>query len=504
MLSLVTPDEETIITALRQLDRTSNKDEIQHIKRFLVLNFQKLPPITKVTVCRSLKNTVLTQTFLKAFVVNQTLPPCVVEEIFVEHFQQASYEQLLEIIHLFLPNQEPERRVNVGIDGDDYLHKLVFAKVVLSYKFHPEEFRSNDDISRVMLYWCERLMASRMLRFGIDNILGALIETQQLTPQHLRTMWEATQQPTDPTHQLRRHFHDTFFNSQRAVAQRANQAFAPIIHEMERWMTAQLNLVGGNDLEFNRPGAFINMHDVHKLDRFRSKYLVWLYYRTKEFTDEDREVGKRLAQKYYQTYQGAREIQTTTSIFSTSDTSDEKNDLVISMSMAEIFENLLTAIMRLVPKQVDDEDERKKLLERRDLALKRMQDELIDMAGTCHSGHLNRLFNVTVGIFDNTLYEVIDYSTEARNLFQKHMQQLDEEDQDALFEGMADDIYTCKTKDLINKVVEKAYEELCAANVDLVDKLGRYQSFREAAESFFKMTEFTLTYVPPPKTDGKP
>jgi hypothetical protein len=246
------------------------------------------------------------------------------------------------------------------------------------------------------------------------------------------------------------------------------------------------------------------MHDVHKLDRFRSKYLVWLYYRTKEFTDEDREVGKRLAQKYYQTYQGAREIQTTTSIFSTSDTSDEKNDLVISMSMAEIFENLLTAIMRLVPKQVDDEDERKKLLERRDLALKRMQDELIDMAGTCHSGHLNRLFNVTVGIFDNTLYEVIDYSTEARNLFQKHMQQLDEEDQDALFEGMADDIYTCKTKDLINKVVEKAYEELCAANVDLVDKLGRYQSFREAAESFFKMTEFTLTYVPPPKTDGKP
>jgi len=127
---------------------------------------------------------------------------------------------------------------------------------------------------------------------------------------------------------------------------------------------------------------FDNRHNVHMLDSQRQSFLLWLFERVRQY-DLDLEVdpivrqllvtSDPLVQKAY------NEIYDNTHFFQT--------ETIPMISLLEVFHRICAYVYRYTEYN----------LEVRIELIGRLQDELSEMAGTCLSGHVNRLFNALQG-----------------------------------------------------------------------------------------------------------
>jgi len=128
---------------------------------------------------------------------------------------------------------------------------------------------------------------------------------------------------------------------------------------------------------------------------------------------------------------------------------NKKVDLTLTL------ENIFYYICFLIALQKEDE---------KVLLIQRLQEELIDMSGTCYSGHLNRLFNIFTGILDIPIY--VDMEKELINRIKCSLKDLydssEEKIQDEIMEAMTDpNLMSTDVKKYITKKCKKLYNKLC-------------------------------------------
>jgi hypothetical protein len=127
---------------------------------------------------------------------------------------------------------------------------------------------------------------------------------------------------------------------------------------------------------------------------------------------------------------------------------NEKVDLILTL------ENIFYYICFLIALQKEDE---------KILLIQRMQEELIDMSGTCYSGHLNRLFNVFTGILDVPVYVdvekelIVRIKCSLKDLFDSSEEKI----QDEIMEGMMNpNVMSTSAKKYITEKCERLYNKM--------------------------------------------
>lgn len=460
-------DDESVLLTLRDLQfKRGTNHELRKMTEDLVRNFSKISSdIMKIQVCQHLQSPSLTYYFLLDSMYKK-LPSQLLEPLILQYFQTATHAKLCSFIDMMiqreLEHEAPEAGEDVNWNPIPFIFSLVTNSYIQTQNLYPVY------MPQVIQYWCQQILNNflniplRVLGFVLQDILQALLQTFLVTPEMLQQCWNLSD------YYARYTISDVISNNLNHIQLRTDARYAPILREVEAWRVQHNRHV--ND-------EYQHSHSIHMLDKYRQKYLLWLKKQSESFTVDDYKAGQKLAQSYYGSFQGAREIKMATGVFSAGH---------IQMTMQDIFEYILIVFHRIVPTvALEDNDEMKKLVEKRQLAFKRLEDELNDMKGTCHSGHLNRIFNATVGIFEGALGSEVDYEKRSREIFNQLIANMPQDEMDELFEGMVQTPYTDEVNQKIQSIATEAYE-LLRKEVSDDYVVESKHSFLKAAEDYFK------------------
>lgn len=493
---IVAMSDEQVIEGLRDIEFNRVKgDERRQLVAQLIAVFWAQPETVKIEVVRVLQLNSLTQSFLMYVLDSKhkidILPKFMLTPIFLKHFQAANYEQLSPIVDRLV-----EVSVCRGVSVVNAIPALVLSDVVKTFKTHPDSFKSKEVTGKILKYWFERLLDSRLFTIQINNriladIVSAMITLKILSLNVLQECWQSANRETQVL------IADVVATANMDEIRTENQLLIPLIQRILHFRQELLR----QNADVNH-GFFQNhAHNVHMLDVYRSYFLASINELVSAldirlYTDK---VDSRF--NYYTmldaTSQSVHEILTNTTLFSCRNSSQ-------TVTMTEVLKKIILLFVSIVPyinEETATEQEKEEFhklyaerAERQKLAFKRLEDELIDMTGTCQSGHINRLFNATVGVI--TIDQRLNFSEEIKHSFQTCISKFDENMQDQLLEEMTTQQYSAAVETMIEDIVKTTYVKLMAnyfsskISVDIL-----LQQVITEAYAYFNTVQFAISLI---------
>ena len=303
---------------------------------------------------------------------------------------------------------------------------------------------------QLYLYWCNQYSSLWQTHNAmLETVAAQLCVSQLATPENLQTIWDRA------TYGTKIHLCDLLLDHAQGILN-SSPEFHALQNTINTWRNFHIGFPQRNNDNFSN-GA----HNVHLLDKYRSEYLAKLMKKTARVTPQElMDTYSRLQGKFVtpKTSKSIYEITTYSSLFGP-----------LNFTMFEILQRIVCLIDQIVvnPKlskglSAEDEEEQERQqkvyvqsLELQTHAFQRLQEELVDMSGTCISGHINRLFNVTTGILSD-----LELGVNKSKIAYDHLEKVIKEGSPSiledLWEQMVDQEYSTEVLDFLVNSIESS------------------------------------------------
>lgn len=213
---------------------------------------------------------------------------------------------------------------------------------------------------------------------------------------------------------------------------------------------------GENQLQDIQINEMLGNQNVHKLDKYRTAFLVWLAEHSYLTEEKDHSyVVNNLLQVYFNKgniIDVINHLKTFTSVFTfehVHDITTEINGKIIKRTETVTLRWSLDDILRRMIWFISRHKHRVEIE-------KRLFEELREMRGTCVSGHFNRIFNCLVG-FENILTNTVE--AEYRYFLREELDRLSKENE-ALVEAIVMADWNEENVDQLKKLSEVARQNI--------------------------------------------
>ena len=351
-------------------------------------------------------------------------------------------------------------------------------------------------------------------------VLQGLYQTRLITHQDLNTFWNLN----NNNYNFRMHVADYVNLMDLDVVRGISQQLFELVQTICRWFAAQQVLPANGAMDVAFGAGYAGAHSIHKLDNFRKGYITSLLQQVPTLTENQTKIVEQYISNLPKIW-NASTLQTDLDLRIQRAISEIQSytmqfDPASKLSMNGIFNRVCWLLISLkdkwfsnimtsgkyteqevkdsmdnrfmVPeeKELEPEDrvalqmkyleikqlieeQQKKCMEDYQEAQARLRQELSDMAGTCVSGHINRIFNSLVGYVQ--MFS-IDFASIIKDIITKYVQT--HEHVDDILDGILDQEFTQETKGYIEDCMIHTVKTLHASytKTDVREQLFTLQS----------------------------
>ena len=480
--------------------------------KYLFKNFFLLSSLNQIEVVKVLKNKTLLKQTLNYWRTNKIAPMIqFVKNMLISFFDPIKplslYKDVIDMCYapidfpiyngrMIFNNQENIRigtfshtfhpnGVDILLNDEvNYDNVTYFSYVQVFNKFIDMNIIKNHEETKCInkeacLYWINMYLTKIRENFNQNHvyvlpILEAAYKTRLISFDLLDTLWNITND-----HDFKMSIAD--FNNMmnreelRAISQQLHNLSVRIKTWFEQRQAAQAD-IGNNN---NYAGA----HSIHKLDNFRSSYLKALHNKVPDIIDSakvQQYIGK-LVISDQRIMISINEINTFSYHFQVEHEHVEYN-------MQQIFERVCFLIMDLENGWKDELKQKYKIKNDQELefcselqetklkykslhneASDRLKQELIDMQGTCISGHINRIFNALVGYVDMLVLNYDEIIKESINEFVRECEQSEN-----LLDAMVDQEYNTELQKILKDCFDHVQKAVKINDQKIFDCMIKY------------------------------